>query len=52
MAVYILLNAIATPVCLALGTVRTSDDITIKDHLSPSITISFAFLCSGAYFNL
>ena len=51
-AVYVLLNAIATPVCLALGTVKTADQITMKDHLYPSITIFFAFICAGAYFDL
>ena len=43
-ALYVIINAVFTPVCLALGTVPSVDQLSMKDHFAPSVIIFLAFL--------
>jgi membrane-associated HD superfamily phosphohydrolase len=43
-ALYVIINAFFTPVCLAIGTVPYIDQLSMKDHFSPSVIIFLVFL--------
>jgi hypothetical protein len=41
---YIFMNCLLTPLCIAIGTVETIDLLSMKEHFAPSILIFFALL--------